>query len=354
LRGGSSGARHEHSGMSTVDKGIERPLIAVVGGDTLLAREVRSVLEAAKPAPRVKLIAGTAVHTDEKDAEERGEGEEETPMLPLSLESLEGARVVILAGSPASSRRALKLNLNRGAKLIDLTGALEEQPQARLRGPIAEAITGAPAAAAIQVIAHPAAMVLAKFLTTVSRCSVVRMSLAHIFEPASERGKPGIEELQQQTVSLLRFQKLPTEVFDSQLAFNVLARYGEEAREPLEGVEQRAERHLASLLAGWPGVPMPSLRMIQVPVFHGHSFSVWVEFQTNPGVKNLTETLERGGFDVRPDDPPSNARIAGESGIGVGAIAEDRNNSRAFWFWLAVDNLKLTAENAVAVAQEML
>jgi aspartate-semialdehyde dehydrogenase len=337
-----------------LEKGTQRPLVAVVGGDTLLAREVRSVLEAAQPAPRVKLIAATAGGGDNKAGDGGEEGEYETPMLPLSLESLEGSRVVILAGSPASSRRALKLNLNREAKLIDLTGALEEQPQARLRGPIAEAITGAPVPAAIQVIAHPAAMVLGKVLTTVSRCSVVRMSLAHVFEPASERGKAGIEELQQQTTSLLRFQKLPTEVFDAQLAFNVLARYGEEAREPLEGVEQRAERHLASLLAGWPGVPMPSLRLVQVPVFHGHSFSVWVEFQTNPGLVKLTETLERGGFDVRPDDPPSNARIAGESGIGAGAIAEDRNNSRAFWFWLAVDNLKLTAENAVAVAQEML
>jgi aspartate-semialdehyde dehydrogenase len=334
--------------MSASDPGTERPLVAVVGADTLLARELRSVLEAAKPAPRIKLIAATAAGWEDK---EEGGGDA-PPLLPLSLESLEGSRVTILAGTPASSRRALKLN--RDAKLIDLTGALEEQPQARLRGPLAEAITGAPDAAAIQIIAHPASLVLAKFLTTVSQCSPVRTSLVHVFEPASERGKLGIEELQQQTLALLRFQKLPTEVFDAQLAFNVLARYGEEAREPLEGVEQRFERHLASLLAGWPGVPMPSLRMIQVPVFHGHSFSVWVEFQTSPGAGKLAEALERGGFDVRPDDPPSNARIAGESGIAVGAIAADRNNSRAFWFWLASDNVRMTAENAVAVAQEML
>ena len=41
---------------------------------------------------------------------------------------------------------------------------------------------------------------------------------------------------------------------------------------------RRACAELASLLAGWPGVPMPSLRLIQAPVFHGHSFSLWVEF----------------------------------------------------------------------------
>ncbi len=31
----------------------------------------------------------------------------------------------------------------------------------------------------------------------------------------------------------------------------------------------------------------------------------------------------------RPDDPPTNAGIAGHGGISVGAIAADRNNSRA-------------------------
>jgi hypothetical protein len=73
-----------------LDKGTQRPLVAVVGGDTLLAREVRSVLEAAQPAPRVKLIAATAGGGDNKAGEGGEDGEDETPMLPLSLESLEG------------------------------------------------------------------------------------------------------------------------------------------------------------------------------------------------------------------------------------------------------------------------
>jgi len=45
---------------------------------------------------------------------------------------------------------------------------------------------------------------------------------------------------------------------------------------------------------------------------------------------------------------------AGQSGIAVGAIAEDRNNPDACWFWVVADNLRLAAENAVAVAREFL
>ena len=274
-------------------------------------------------------------------------------MVPLNAESLDGVKVVFLAASPAASRRTAKLNSAGGPVLIDLTGALEEQPHARLRAPSAEPATE-PISAPVHVIAHPAAIALAMLLAKLTQASPLRRSVVHVFEPASERGQRGLDELQQQTVAVLSFKKLKTDVFDAQLGFNLLARYGEEALEPLEGIEQRVERHLASLLAAWPAVPMPSLRVIQAPVFHGHSFSVWAEFESTPDVAALSRELARQGVDVRPDDPPTNAGIAGHSGISVGAIAADRNNSRACWLWLVADNLRLAAENSVAVAREVL
>ena len=184
--------------------------------------------------------------------------------------------------------------------------------------------------------------------------AAIRRSLIHVFEPASERGRRGVDEQQQQTVAALSFKKLQTDVFDAQVGFNILARYGEEAMEPLDGIEQRLERHLASLLAAYPSIPMPSLRLIQAAVFHGHSFSVWVEFEENPGAEALARALAKTGIDVRPDDPPTAVGIAGHSGLSAGAIAPDRNNPRACWLWLVADNLRLTAENALAVARESL
>jgi aspartate-semialdehyde dehydrogenase len=279
--------------------------------------------------------------------------EEPLVMTPLSAHSLEGSRVAFLAGTAASSRRTLKVNPPGGPCLIDLAGSLEEQPEARLRAPSAEP-AGARGTSSIQVIAHPAAIALAMFLGRLATASAIRRSVVHVFEPASERGKKGLEELQQQVVGVLSFKKLKTEVFDTQLAFNMLARYGDEAIEPLEGIEQRLERHLATLLTGWPGVPMPSLRLIQAPVFHGHSISAWVEFEQNPGAEALARMLAASGIDVRPDEPPTNAAIAGQSGLSAGAITVDPNNPRACWFWLVSDNLRLAAENAVAVGKERL
>jgi aspartate-semialdehyde dehydrogenase len=308
-------------------------------------------------------------------------------LTPLSPESLEGASVAFLAGSQASSRRTLKLNPSGGPVLIDLAGALEDYPHARLRAPSAEPPNRPRTASSIHVIAHPAAIALTMFLSRLAGTgaaagggtkaaaeggtkaaaeggtkaaaeggtkATIRRAVVHIFEPASERGQPGLDELQQQTVGVLNFQKLRQDVFDAQVGFNLLARYGEEAPEPLESIEERLERHLASLLVDWPGVPMPSLRLIQAPVFHGHSFSLWVEFEERPKVEEIEEALEREGIDVRRGEPPTNVGVAGQSGLSAGAIAVDSNNASACWFWIVADNLRLAAENAVAVAREIL
>jgi len=147
-------------------------------------------------------------------------------------------------------------------------------------------------------------------------------------------------------------------MFDAQLGFSLLARYGEEAPRPLEQVELTIERHLATLLempGDGAGAPMPSLRLIQAPVFHGYSFSIWVEFEESPAVDALENALENDVIDVRSGEaePPNNVGQAGQGGISIGAIAGDRNHASACWFWVVADNLRLAAENAVAVARRL-
>ena len=127
----------------------------------------------------------------------------------------------------------------------------------------------------------------------------------------------------------------------------------------MEESELRIERHLATLLAlpgDGEGTPMPSLRLIQAPVFHGYSFSAWIEFESNPGIEALENSLATGDIDVRgaESEPPTNVGYAGESGISVGGIAPDRNEAEACWFWVVMDNVRLMAENAVAVARQLL
>jgi len=327
-----------------------------------MGREIRDIAATATPELSLKLIAAE----DEEPGALTRVGDMPAVVGSLTAESLAGAHAVVLAGGADSARQALELlEGDEETAVIDLLGFAEERPDARLRAPLVEAgldeegeEEDVAADARVHVIAHPAAIALALFLRRLHAHDPILRSVVEIFAPASEHDLRGINELQQQTISLLSFQSLPRAVFDAQLSFNMLARYGEAAPDPLENTELRIERHLATLLAlpgEGRGAPLPSLRVIQAPVFHGYSMSAWVEFDGNPGIEALESSLAAGPIEVRSGEfePPNNVGQAGQSGIAVGAITVDRNNPEACWFWLAADNLRLAAENAAAVVRQL-
>ena len=64
-----------------------------------------------------------------------------------------------------------------------------------------------------------------------------------------------MDELHQQTVSLLSFQSLPREQYDAQVAFNLLPALGDAAKVNLTATKERIADHYATLLPagrrGW-------------------------------------------------------------------------------------------------------
>jgi aspartate-semialdehyde dehydrogenase len=326
--------------------------IALVGGETLLGREVRDVLGETALGQHMRLVAGA----DEESGTLTAIGDAAAFLAKLNPEDLVEATVIILAGSQESSKTAL--NAQPSGLIIDLTYSAEDDPEARIRAPQVEGPEYEADHSGPQIVAHPAATAIAMVLRQLNATYPIARAVVHIFEPASERGTPGIEELQQQTVNLLSFQPVPKKVFDTQLAYALLTQFGAEAPVPLSDIEDRIERHLASLLDRLDGVPMPSLRLIQAPVFHGYSFSFWIEFEEGPAASDIEEAMSgamsNDAFDLRTGDleAPNNVGVAGQSGIAVGAVAPDRNSASAYWIWAAMDNLRLAAESAAMIAGE--
>jgi len=325
---------------------------ALLGSESLMGREVRDVIATGGLPVDLKLIA----EDPEKAGSLTAQGDEPALVLGLDEAALRDAPLVLLAGSAESALRALELRAGVPGT-IDLTHAAEDHPRSFIRAPFVEPAGFHAPEDAVHSIAHPAAIAIAMVLPRLHAHFPLKRSVIHIFEPASQHGAPGIEELQQQTVGLLSFKNMPKKIFDAQLSFNMLAQYGDEAPVTLETAELRMERHLATLLSrGDHATPMPSLRLIQAPVFHGYSLSLWLEFADNPGVDALERELADERIDVRGSDleAPSAVGIAGQDGIAVGAIAMDRNAAQACWCWLVADNLRLAAENAVAVGMQFL
>ncbi|MGB8131755.1 MAG: Asd/ArgC dimerization domain-containing protein, partial [Candidatus Angelobacter sp.] len=159
----------------------------------------------------------------------------------------------------------------------------------------------------------------------------------------------GMDELHEQTVNLLSFQQLPTGVFDSQVAFNMLDRYGRASSRPLEATERRIAAHLRKLLG--VHAPMPSMTLLQAPVFHAHTFSIYIEMAAPMAIGDFARSLvgEHVQIARSPEDSPSNVNVAGKDEIMV-AVRRDVVHENGFWLWAAVDNLRLAALTAADCA----
>jgi aspartate-semialdehyde dehydrogenase len=129
---------------------------------------------------------------------------------------------------------------------------------------------------------------------------------------------------------------------------------GEDAKETLISSERVIATHLRALLK--TDFQLPSIALIQAPIFHSHAFSFFVEIEPEVSIEKLEKCLESEWISVAVtgDEPPSPVQVAGEDRIQIGGMKRDFLNPRGVWFWAASDNLRLAAVNAVAAAERVL
>ena len=327
--------------------------VAIVGAATLKGRELKDVLTDRNfPSSDVRLL---------DDEESLGQletvGEEPTFIQSVLPEHLENVDFTFFASDESYTGQTWEMARRAGSDVIDLSYALEGKPGVLLRAPWIERELGrAPQpdfGGAPVMIAHPAAVVLALLVLRARKVAAVKATVVTAFEPASEHGKRGMDELHEQTVNLLSFQQLPKNVFDAQVAFNLVDRYGENAKPTLESVEQRIQRHFKAVAGD--NVPVPSLMLLQAPIFHGHAFSLYLEMDRVVNVAEIAEALAGEHVDVLQggEEPPSNVNAAGQEQIQV-LIRRDAQQGTGIWIWAAADNLRIAALTAVDCAEGMI
>jgi aspartate-semialdehyde dehydrogenase len=284
-------------------------------------------------------------------------GEEPTFIQSVLPEHLENVDFTFFATEEAFTRNAWPMARDAGSDIIDLSYALESAPEAVLRAPWIERELGAAPSLdfteAPVVTAHPAAIVLALLILRVQKVGKIARAAATVFEPASEHGRRGMDELHEQTVNLLSFQQLPKAVFDTQVAFNLLDRYGEKSARTLASVEKRIQRHFQSIVQGKAVVP--SLMLLHAPIFHGHAFSLYIELDNAAQIEEMVAAISGDHVDVLQggEESPSNVNAAGQEQIQVFA-RQDPQRPNGFWLWAASDNLRILALGAVECAEGMI
>lgn len=332
--------------------------IAIVGAATIRGKQLNEALAESGFAASEFLLMDDQQALGQLEAM----GDEITFIQPISAESFERVDFTFFTASTELTFRYWHAAQRAGSSIVDLSSALEGEAGVLVCAPwVAEALgeaggSGAPNLHTPAVVpAHPAALVLALLMERLQHAGAIRQVSATVLEPASEYGRAALDELHQQTVSLLSFQSIPTQLYDVQVAFNTVGAFGESAQVNLAQSEARVRRHYALLSRG--RLPQLSLQLIHVPVFHGHTFSIAVEYERPVILEQIEANLSPPHVEVvqTDADAPGNLHSIGDQAISVRVRLDDQgvSESRRLWIWASADNLELSALNAVECAQEL-
>jgi aspartate-semialdehyde dehydrogenase len=322
--------------------------ILIAGASSLLGAELKSLLEESRFAGwdfallDEEVAAGTLTEAGGEPAviQRVGEG------------SFSRAKLVFFTGSEAFAQRNLSAARESGATVIDLSGAALNVPGVQVWFAIDGVGHNADKSKTLYAIPSAPGFATARLLDALGRAGLFRLSLI-FFRPVSEAGRPGIEELETQTTQLLCFQSTGQPVFDTQVAFNLLDRYGAASRENLQSVRARIRRE-AGIAVG-RNLIEPSIQILHAPVFYGYTFVAIAELNAKQSKDALVEICRKSGFTLDSDtsSPLGNLNATGDSAIHLAFPNNDSAQSGTWWFWGAADNIRLPAATAIKLAEKL-
>jgi aspartate-semialdehyde dehydrogenase len=301
--------------------------VAIVGAAAIKGKEIKDALEERNfPARDILLL-------DEEHSLGQLESvaEETTFIQSVTRASFDSVDLVFFAGSQEFTRSNWQAARSAGCAVVDASYGLETDPAVPVRSPWLDKeleIASGPNVdleTTAVITAHPAATMLGMLLWRAHKTGAVKRSVASVFEPVSEQGKQGMDELHQQTLNLLNFHPLPKSIFDTQIAFNMMAAHGKEGKAPLADSEARILRHLKTITRS--RMEMPAMQLLQAPVFHGYTMSIYLELDRKVAPADFALAFQGEHVTVinEADDQPNNVNAAGQETIGVVLRADASN-----------------------------
>ena len=325
--------------------------MVIAGASSLLGAELKSLLEESKFADwDFRLV-------DEEDAagtltEAAGEA---TVIQPVEEGSFDKAKCIFFAGSADFTQANLEVAQRSGAILVDLSGLSMAFVNTFVWYPGREKLKGQdfPAGAKLTAVPSAAAEGVARLSLALQAFGLEHLT-ATVLQPVSASGKPGIQELETQTTQLLSFQPPGKDVFDVQVAFNSLDRFGPARQARSQATRLTLRGEIAACLRGQS--VLPAVDLIHVPTFYGVTFSACAKLSDGSDKEKIAEACRQQGFTILDEwgKGPDNISVAGEAAIQLSKAHSDSLQPSSWWFWGAADNIRLPAANAVKLAERLL
>ena len=326
--------------------------VAVVGATGAVGNEMIRILEERDfPVADLRLLASE--RSIGKTLLYRGK---EFPVSVLDEKSFDGVEIGLFSAGGSISERFAPIAARASCVVIDNTSAFRMDPDIPLVVP--------------EVNVQDIARYTSKGIIANPNCSTIQMVVAlkpihdrakikrvvvTTFQAVSGTGKEAIEELAEQTKSLMNMKEPEVAVYPHRIAFNCLPHidvflengYTKEEMKMVN--ETKKIMHDASISV--------TATTVRVPVFYGHSESVNIETE-----KKITAVEARNILMSAPgvtvvDDPSKNKYplpidAAGKDDTYVGRIREDESIANGINMWVVSDNIrKGAALNTIQIAE---
>jgi aspartate-semialdehyde dehydrogenase len=321
---------------------------ALVGSETLRGREIKTIL-------CVKRFPLESLEFYDPDVKEEYSkltqfGDEPKVVHHLDRKALQGLDLVFLAADAATNTAYGEGAVEGCYRALDLAETFNGREDVPLV--VAGVNDASVKGRKVPLIANPSpvTIILSRLFHALDASFGLAKALAFVLEPASAFEEEGIQELADQSFALLNSSTLPKKVFREQVAFNLLSRAENPAREARILAECR--RVLA------PAAFPLSLSVVLAPVFHTYSVMAYVELGRSAAIADLAAAF-RATDAIQPKSARgtglvSAAHVAGKDKIFVGPIKKAETIPGGFWIWAVADNLTVgSALNAYEIARSL-
>lgn len=191
------------------------------------------------------------------------------------------------------------------------------------------------------------------------RAAGLRRMVAATYQAVSGTGRQAIIELERQIHDYVAGRPLAVETYPHQILLNVLPQIGGlKAEMPGYTSEEAKMLFETRKILGCDRIRV-STTCVRVPVFHGHSEALNLEFERPVGVEEARRILH-GAKGVRVVDDTDAAKypmpldVAGGDDCLVGRLREDASTENGLCMFVSGDNIrKGAALNAVQIAEAL-
>ena len=326
--------------------------VAVVGATGAVGNEMISVLEQRDfPVGELRLLASE--RSIGKELEFKGKS---YPVEVLGENSFAGMEIGLFSAGGSISQKFAPIAAAAGCIVVDNTSAFRMEPDIPLVVPevnpddiglyTKRGIIANPNCSTIQMVVA---------LKPIYDAVGIRRVVVTTFQAVSGTGKKAMEELEDQTKSLLNFKEPKIKVYPHQIAFNCLPQIDVFVDNGYTKEEMKMINETKKIM-GDSSIAVTATT-VRVPVFRCHSESVNIETDQKISAAEVRELLSRAPGVIVRDNPakseyPLAIDAAGLDETFVGRIREDESIDNGINMWIVSDNLrKGAALNAVQIAE---